>query len=151
MITMNEGNKTPRKLEDSQKSVAGTSPAVRPTGWKKFLSKRWVFPAAYMAAAAIIVAAGGAAAMLTAYFFQYVLKYQPCPLCLDQRVAYYVAIPLAGIGPLAAEILERTRAAGIDRDCGIEPDDARDDALRKLDGLNPLEPLEAYAARFSPH
>jgi len=52
---MNEGNKTPRKIEESQKSIAGTSPAVRPTGWKKFLSKRWVFPAAYMAAAAIIV------------------------------------------------------------------------------------------------
>jgi len=52
---MNEGNKTPRKLDDSQKSVAGTTSAVRPTGWKKFLSKRWVFPAAYMAAAAIIV------------------------------------------------------------------------------------------------
>ncbi|WP_239615815.1 M23 family metallopeptidase [Cohnella mopanensis] len=53
---MNEGNnKTPRKIEESHKSVAGSSPAVRPTGWKKFLSKRWVFPAAYMAAAAIIV------------------------------------------------------------------------------------------------
>ena len=55
MKTMNEGNKTPRKIEESHKSIAGTSPAVRPTGWKKFLSKRWVFPAAYMAAAAIIV------------------------------------------------------------------------------------------------
>jgi len=52
---MNEGNKTPRKLDETQKSVAGTSSAVKPTGWKKFLSKRWVFPAAYMAAAAIIV------------------------------------------------------------------------------------------------
>jgi stage II sporulation protein Q len=53
---MNDGNsKTPRKIEESHKSVAGASPAVRPTGWKKFLSKRWVFPAAYMAAAAIIV------------------------------------------------------------------------------------------------
>lgn len=53
---MNEGNnKTPRKIDDSQKSVAGSSPAVRPSGWKKLLSKRWVFPAAYMAAAAIIV------------------------------------------------------------------------------------------------
>ncbi|MCD9022269.1 M23 family metallopeptidase [Cohnella silvisoli] len=53
---MNDGsNKTPRKIEESHKSVAGSSPAVRPTGWKKFLSKRWVFPAAYMAAAAIIV------------------------------------------------------------------------------------------------
>lgn len=52
---MNEGNKTPRKIEESPKSGAGSSPAVRPSGWKKLLSKRWVFPAAYMAAAAIIV------------------------------------------------------------------------------------------------
>ncbi|TJY42034.1 M23 family metallopeptidase [Cohnella pontilimi] len=29
--------------------------AAKPSGWKKLLSKRWVFPAAYMAAAAIIV------------------------------------------------------------------------------------------------
>jgi stage II sporulation protein Q len=56
MIIMNDGNnKTPRKIEESHKSIAGSSPTVRPTGWKKFLSKRWVFPAAYMAAAAIIV------------------------------------------------------------------------------------------------
>ena len=39
------------------------------------------------------------------------------------------------IAPLAAEILERARAAGIDRDCGIEPGDERGDALRKLDGF----------------
>jgi stage II sporulation protein Q len=51
---MNDGNKTPRKIEESHKTVAGTS-AARPSGWKKLLSKRWVFPAAYMAAAAIIV------------------------------------------------------------------------------------------------
>ncbi|MFC5403599.1 peptidoglycan DD-metalloendopeptidase family protein [Cohnella soli] len=53
---MNDGNnKTPRKIEDSSKTVAVTSSAARPSGWKKLLSKRWVFPAAYMAAAAIIV------------------------------------------------------------------------------------------------
>ncbi|RKP47286.1 M23 family metallopeptidase [Cohnella endophytica] len=51
---MNDGNKTPRKIEESHK-VAGTSHAARPSGFKKLLSKRWVFPAAYMAAAAIIV------------------------------------------------------------------------------------------------
>lgn len=51
----NEGNKTPRKLDESSKSIAGTVPAARPSGWRKFFSKRWVFPAAYMAAAAIIV------------------------------------------------------------------------------------------------
>ena len=41
------------------------------------------------------VAIGGAATILGAYFFQYVLGYQPCALCLDQRIAYYVSIPLA--------------------------------------------------------
>jgi stage II sporulation protein Q len=51
----NEGNKTTRKIDESPKSVAGTVSAARPSGWKKLLSKRWVFPAAYLAAAAIIV------------------------------------------------------------------------------------------------
>jgi stage II sporulation protein Q len=51
----NEGNKTTRKIEESSKSVGGSMPAARPSGWKKLLSKRWVFPAVYMAAAAIIV------------------------------------------------------------------------------------------------
>ena len=46
-------------------------------------------------AAAALVAAGGAATILGAYFFQYVLGLPPCPLCLEQRIAYYVSIPLA--------------------------------------------------------
>jgi disulfide bond formation protein DsbB len=45
--------------------------------------------------AATIVAAGGAATILGAYFFQYVMGLRPCPLCLDQRIAFYVSIPLA--------------------------------------------------------
>ncbi len=28
-------------------------------------------------------------------FFQHVLGYPPCPLCLDQRIAFYVSLPLA--------------------------------------------------------
>lgn len=51
----NEGNKTPRRIDESTKPIAGTMPASKPSGWKKLLSKRWVFPAVYMAAAAIIV------------------------------------------------------------------------------------------------
>jgi disulfide bond formation protein DsbB len=47
------------------------------------------------ATAALIVAAGGAATIAGAYFFQYVLGVQPCPLCLLQRKVYYVGIPLA--------------------------------------------------------
>jgi len=46
-------------------------------------------------AAAIVVAAAGTATMLGAYFFQFVVGLAPCPLCLDQRIAYYVSIPLA--------------------------------------------------------
>ena len=45
--------------------------------------------------AALAIAAVGAAAILGAWFFQYVVGLAPCPLCLEQRVAYYFAIPLA--------------------------------------------------------
>jgi disulfide bond formation protein DsbB len=53
-------------------------------------------------AAAILVAAGGAAAILGAYFFQYVIGLPPCPLCLEQRIAYYVTVPLAVTLAIAA-------------------------------------------------
>jgi disulfide bond formation protein DsbB len=49
------------------------------------------------AAAAIAIAAIGVAAILGAYFFQYVIGLPPCPLCLEQRYAYYVSIPLAAM------------------------------------------------------
>jgi len=49
-----QNNKNTRKVEESLKPIAASTP-VKPTGWKKLLSRRWVFPAAYMAAAAIIV------------------------------------------------------------------------------------------------
>ncbi|MEA2951336.1 MAG: hypothetical protein QOJ96_856, partial [Alphaproteobacteria bacterium] len=48
-----------------------------------------------VAAAALAVTLGGMATVLGAWFFQYVLKYQPCPLCLEQRIPYYIVIPLA--------------------------------------------------------
>jgi len=50
---------------------------------------------AVLAAAAI--AGVGAATILGAYFFQYVIGLPPCPMCLEQRIAYYVSIPLAVI------------------------------------------------------
>ena len=37
----------------------------------------------------------GAATILGAYFFQYVVGLPPCPLCLEQRIPYYIAIPVA--------------------------------------------------------
>jgi disulfide bond formation protein DsbB len=48
-----------------------------------------------LAAAAMAIAVVGAAAILGAWFFQYALGLKPCPLCLEQRYAYYFAIPLA--------------------------------------------------------
>src|SRR5271166_6092465 len=45
--------------------------------------------------AAIAIAAVGAATIVGAWFFQYVLGLAPCPLCLEQRYAYYFAVPLA--------------------------------------------------------
>src|SRR5579859_574219 len=52
--------------------------------------------------AAVVVALGGAATILGAYFFQYVMGLPPCPLCLEQRIAYYVSIPLAALVAVAA-------------------------------------------------
>jgi disulfide bond formation protein DsbB len=47
--------------------------------------------------AAAAIAAIGLVAILGAYFFQYVVGLPPCPLCLEQRYAYYVSIPLAAM------------------------------------------------------
>jgi disulfide bond formation protein DsbB len=61
------------------------------------------------AVAALLIAAGGAATILGAYYFQYVLHYAPCELCLDERVPYYVGIPFALVVALAG-LLRTPRA-----------------------------------------
>ncbi|HWV52320.1 disulfide bond formation protein B [Pseudorhodoplanes sp.] len=45
--------------------------------------------------AAGTVAILGLATILGAWFFQLVMRLPPCPLCLEQRYAYYFSIPLA--------------------------------------------------------
>jgi disulfide bond formation protein DsbB len=55
---------------------------------------------ALLAAFAILVIA--AATIAGAWYFQLVLGLQPCPLCLEQRYAYYLAIPVAALTALAA-------------------------------------------------
>ena len=45
--------------------------------------------------AALTIAAIAAATLAGAWFFQLVLDIRPCPLCLEQRYAYYLAVPLA--------------------------------------------------------
>jgi disulfide bond formation protein DsbB len=48
-------------------------------------------------AAAAIVALAGLATIGGFFFFQYVVGLAPCPLCLEQRDAYYVSVPLAAL------------------------------------------------------
>jgi len=57
-----------------------------------------------VASAATVVAVVGLAALLGAWFFQYVMGLAPCPLCLEQRIAYYIAIPLAVMVLIGASV-----------------------------------------------
>jgi disulfide bond formation protein DsbB len=55
------------------------------------------------------------ATLLGAWYFQFVLGYPPCPLCLQQRIPYYIIIPLSlllGIGAWAGAT-RRLIAAGL--------------------------------------
>ena len=52
--------------------------------------------------AALAIAAIAAATLAGAWFFQLVLDIRPCPLCLEQRYAYYLALPLALVVAFAA-------------------------------------------------
>ena len=54
--------------------------------------------------AALAVASIAAATLAGAWFFQLVLGIVPCPLCLEQRYAYYLAVPL---GLLVAFVASR--------------------------------------------
>jgi disulfide bond formation protein DsbB len=52
--------------------------------------------------AALTVAIVGTLAIAGAWFFELVIKLNPCPLCLEQRWPYYIGIPLALVVALAA-------------------------------------------------
>jgi disulfide bond formation protein DsbB len=54
------------------------------------------------AAAALAVFLVSAATLAGAWYFQYVLKLAPCPLCLEERIAYHVVIPLSLLMVIAA-------------------------------------------------
>lgn len=53
-------------------------------------------------AAATAIFALSLATLLGAWYFQYALGYLPCHLCLEQRIPYYVIIPLSLIVAIAA-------------------------------------------------
>jgi disulfide bond formation protein DsbB len=48
-------------------------------------------------AAAAIVAVVGLMTIGGFFFFQYGMGLPPCPLCLEQRISYYVIVPLAAL------------------------------------------------------
>ena len=47
--------------------------------------------------AAAVVFLVGLATIGGFFFFQYGMGLPPCPLCLEQRIAYYVSVPLAAL------------------------------------------------------
>lgn len=66
--------------------------------------------------AAAVIAAGSAAALIGAWIFQYGVGLQPCPLCLEQRMPYYLAVPLAGliaIGAMRGGVPRRALVGGL--------------------------------------
>jgi disulfide bond formation protein DsbB len=54
------------------------------------------------AAAALAIFLISAATLAGAWYFQLVEKLPPCPLCLEERIAYHVVIPLSLLMAIAA-------------------------------------------------
>src|SRR5881296_2408541 len=52
--------------------------------------------------AALAIAVIAALTLAGAWFFQLVLDIRPCPLCLEQRYAWYLALPLGALLAFAA-------------------------------------------------
>jgi disulfide bond formation protein DsbB len=66
-----------------------------------------------LSAAAFAIAVAAALTLAGAWFFELVLGLEPCPLCLDQRVPYYVAVPLGIVIGFSAQSADRARIARI--------------------------------------
>jgi disulfide bond formation protein DsbB len=54
------------------------------------------------AAAALAIFALSLATIVGAWYFEFVLKLPPCPLCLEERLPYHVVIPLSLLMVIAA-------------------------------------------------
>jgi disulfide bond formation protein DsbB len=69
--------------------------------------------AAPQAAAGFALSAAAAAVLAGAWFFELVLGIAPCPLCLYQRIPYYIVVPLGlAIGVLALKASRLRLARG---------------------------------------
>lgn len=70
------------------------------------MAKNWVGwarnePATAAAAAIFVIST---ATLLGAWFFEYGMQLQPCPLCLEQRLPYHMVIPLSALMVIAAVV-----------------------------------------------
>ena len=66
------------------------------------MSSQARFEAGPVLTAALLVLVVAAATIAGAWFFQLVLDVQPCPMCLEQRYAYYAIIPLSALVGISA-------------------------------------------------
>jgi disulfide bond formation protein DsbB len=75
-------------------------------GWEALVKQtsidRLLADPAAMAASAVFVLSF--ATLAGAWFFEFVLKLPPCPLCLEQRIPYHIVIPLSLLLAIAAFI-----------------------------------------------
>jgi len=56
---------------------------------------------------ALILVLGAVGTLAAALYFQFVLGYVPCKLCLEERIPYYTAIPLGLLALVLPERLSR--------------------------------------------
>lgn len=63
--------------------------------------------------AAIIVLAVSLAVIATFLIFEYVFGYLPCPLCLQQRIPFYLAAALAALIAITPLAQKRLRSVGL--------------------------------------
>ena len=76
--------------------VAPMTVVAMKVNWSEQLRRE---PAAATALAIFVLSA---ATLLGAWYFQYVLKLAPCPLCLEERLPYHIVIPLSLLMVIAA-------------------------------------------------
>lgn len=82
-------NQVIQSKRSSQPESATMNPDAAATSSSAARGKKTAF------AASLAVAIIAGATIAGAWFFQLVLDILPCPLCLEQRYAYYLAIPLS--------------------------------------------------------
>jgi disulfide bond formation protein DsbB len=84
--------------ENLERAAVQLKPEVGMTAtWSKQLRRQ---PAA--AAAALMIFALSSATLLGVWYFEFVLKLPPCPLCLEERLPYYVVVALSVLMAVAA-------------------------------------------------